>query len=148
MMPVVFAIAICLSFIIIIAAVLSSLASTRESREIRQQRAQTLTRPLALLSITDAFDPIFSILWEAPIAALELMDSAGPAGIQAARLRPIFVKSAACFPEIYDGCSFVQWLQFLEHLRLVSWNGYRLVLTPEARQFLKYRFTTDALVEA
>lgn len=148
MMPVSFAIAICLSFIITIAVIRFSFASARESRGIRQQRAQILTRPLAMLSITDAFDPIYSILWEAPIAALELIDSAGPAGIQAARLQPIFVKSAACFPEIYDGCSFVQWLQFLEHLRLVSWNGYRLALTPEAREFLKYRFTTDALVEA
>jgi hypothetical protein len=79
MLPVILAIAICLSFIITIAVVRFSFASTRESPEIRQQRAQTLTKPLTLLSITDAVDPIYSILWEAPIAALELIDSAGPA---------------------------------------------------------------------
>jgi hypothetical protein len=123
-------------------------ASTRDSREIHRQIIATRAKPLSLLSITDAFDPIYTVLWEAPIAALELIDSAGPSGMPAARLRPIFVKAAARFPEIYEGCSFVQWLQFLEQNQLVSWNGYCVVLTPEAREFLKYRFTTDALVEA
>jgi hypothetical protein len=123
-------------------------ASTRESREIHRQTIATPPKPLSLLSITDAFDPIYAILWEAPIAALELVDSAGTPGLPVARLHSIFVKAAASFPEIYEGCSFVQWLQFLERLQLVSWNGYRVVLTPEAREFLRYRFTTDALVEA
>jgi hypothetical protein len=123
-------------------------ASTRGSREIHRQTITALATPLSPLSITDAFDPIYAILWEAPIAALELVDSGEASGMPAARLRPIFVKAAAHFPEIYEGCSFVQWLEFLEHLQLISWNGHRLVLTPEGREFLKYRFTTDALVEA
>lgn len=147
MMSVVVAIALCLGFVISVVVVFF-FAGTRKSKEIRHQRIRTLTRPLALLSITEAFDPICAILWEAPITALKLIDSAGPAGIQAARLRPIFIQAAAHFPEIYEGCSFVQWLQFLEHLQLVSWNGYRLILTHEGREFLKYRFTTDALLEA
>lgn len=142
------AIASCLGFVTTVAVLHFYFASTRESRMIRTQRKQTLTKPLALLSITEAFEPVYATLWEAPIAALELIDSAGPAGIPAARLQPIFVQAAARFPEIYNGCSFVQWLQFLEHLQLVSWNGYRLVLTHEAREFLTFRFTTDALVEA
>lgn len=139
-----------LGFFIILA--LLWFATARESRELHRQRSQTLirplTRPLALLSIADAFDPIHAILWEAPIAALQLVESAGAAGVQAARLHPIFAKAAAYFPEIYEGCSFVQWLQFLEQNRLISWDGYRVVLTLEGREFLKYRFTTDALVGA
>jgi hypothetical protein len=134
------------AFFLIVAWV--CVASTRESREIHRQTIPTPAKPLSLLSITEAFDPICAILWEAPIAALELIDSAGPSGMPAARLRPIFVKAAAHFPEIYEGCSFVQWLQFLEHIKLISWRGYHVVLTREAREFLKYRFTTDALVEA
>lgn len=128
--------------------VLLWLAGSRDSREIRRQRVQTLTRPLALLSITEAFDPIHAILWEAPIAALQLIDSAGSLGLPAARLHPIFAQAATHFPEIYEGCSFVQWLQFLEQNQLISWSGYRLVVTLEGHEFLKYRFTTDALVEA
>jgi hypothetical protein len=135
-----------LGFFIIV--VLLWIANTLESREIFRQRIRTPAKPLTLLSITDAFDPICAILWEAPIAALELVDSAGPSGIPPARLHPIFVKAAARFPEVYEGCSFVHWLQFLERNQLILWSGYRVALTPEAREFLKYRFTTDALVEA
>jgi hypothetical protein len=53
-----------LSFLIFITVALLSPASTRKSRQIRRQRIQTLTRPLALLSITEAFDHIYAILWE------------------------------------------------------------------------------------
>jgi hypothetical protein len=146
MVLVILAIASFLGFFLIVARL--CVASTRDSREIHRQIIATRAKPLSLPSITDAFDPICAILWEAPIAALELIESAGPPGMPAGRLQPIFAKAAARFPEIYEGCSFVQWLQFLEQNQLVSWNGYCVVLTPEAREFLKYRFTTDALVEA
>jgi hypothetical protein len=122
-------------------------ASAHESREIHRQLIATHAKPLSLLSITDAFDPIHAILWEAPIAALQVIDSAGASGIPVARLHSIFVKAAARFPEIYEGCSFVQWLQFLEQNRLISWNGYRAILTLEGREFLKCRFISDAFVE-
>ena len=105
-------------------------------------------KPLALLSITQAYDPIYAVLWEAPISALELIESGGRSGIPVARLRPSFDKAAACFPEIYDGCSFVQWLRFLEENQLISGDGYRVLVTPEGKAFLKYRFVTDAMAEA
>ena len=86
--------------------VLVCIANTLESRTLRRKRILPQAKSLALLSITEAFDPIYSVLWEAPIAALELIDSAGSAGIPVARLRPIYEGAAARFPEIYDGCSF------------------------------------------
>jgi hypothetical protein len=128
--------------------VLLWLADALESREIRRKRTLSLQKPLALLSITQAYDSIYAVLWEAPISALELIESGGGAGIAVARLRPSFDKAAACFPEIYDGCSFVQWLRFLEEAQLISWDGYRALVTPEGKAFLKYRFVTDALAEA
>ena len=140
------AIALFLGFFVVVA--LRWITSTLESREIHRKRIHTLTKPLPLFSITDAFDPICSLLWEAPIAALELIDSAGESGIPVVRLHPIFNKAVTCFPEIYEGCSFVQWLQFLERTQLISWHGYRVVLTLQGRGFLKYRFTTEALVAA
>jgi hypothetical protein len=148
MMSIRLALALCLALVVIIAGIVLWFASvSKSSRAIRRQRIHTRTKPLLLLSITEAFDPIYTILWEAPIAALELIGAAGRRGIWAAQLLPIFLAAAAQFPEIYDGCSFVQWLQFLEQNQLISWDGYRVVLTPEAREFLKYRFTTDALAE-
>ncbi|HXY48281.1 MAG TPA: hypothetical protein VEI01_02440 [Terriglobales bacterium] len=127
--------------------VLLCIAHVLESRAIRQNRTPTSARA-PLLSIAEAFDPVYSVLWDAPIAALELIDSAGPAGIPVARLRPIYAAAAAHFPEIYEGCSFVHWLQFLEKTRLISWQGYRAVLTPDGHAFLRFRFVTDAMVEA
>jgi hypothetical protein len=145
MLSILLAIALFFAFFLVVAGFGD--ASICESREIRRQTLTTLAKPVSLLSITEAFDPINAILWQAPIAALELVESAGASGIPVAQLHPIFVRAATCFPEIYESCSFVQWLQFLEQNQLISWNDYRVVLTPEAREFLKYRFTTDASVE-
>jgi len=59
------------SFLVFVAiVVLLLIAATLESRAIRHKRNVTLANPLALLSISEAFDPIYSILWEAPVAAL------------------------------------------------------------------------------
>jgi hypothetical protein len=127
--------------------ILLCIANVLESRATPRNRALTSTQA-PLFSITEAFDPVYSILWDAPIAALELIDAAGPAGIPVARLRPLYAAAAAHFPEIYEGCSFVHWLQFLEKTRLISWHGFRVVLTADGRAFLRFRFVTDAMVEA
>jgi len=137
------------SFLVFVAiVVLLLIADTLESRAIRHKRDLTLANPLALLSISEAFDPIYSVLWEAPVAALKLIDSAGTSGIPAARLRPIYEEAAARFPEIYEGCGFVPWLQFLEETQLISWHGCNVALTPDGHAFLRFRFVTDAMVEA
>lgn len=128
--------------------VLLWIADTLESRAIRRKRLLTRAKPLALLSITEAFDPICSVLWEAPTAALLLIDSSGTFGLPVATLRPIYEEAAARFPEIYDGCGFLQWLQFLEETHLISWHSYKLVLTHDGQAFLRFRFVTDAMVEA
>ena len=60
-----------LSFFFIVA--LLCIANTLESRTLRGKRSPP-QGTLALLSIAEAFDPIYSVLWEAPIAALELID--------------------------------------------------------------------------
>lgn len=127
--------------------VLLWMADTLESRTLRRKRLLTPAKPLALLSIAEAFDPVYSVLWEAPIAALEVIASAGAGGIPVSRLRPIYNRAATHFPEIYDGCSFLRWLQFLEQTQLTSWHGHKVVLTPDGHAFLRFRFVTDAMVE-
>ena len=145
-MPVlILAIASFVLFFVIV--VLLCIASTLESRTLRRKRILTQAKPLALLSITEAFDPIYSVLWEAPIAALELINSAGTSGVPVARLHPLYDGAAARFPEIYDGCGFLQWLQFLQETQLISWHGDKVVLTPDGQAFLTFRFVTDATVE-
>jgi len=145
-MPVlILAIASFVLFFVIV--VLLCIASTLESRTLRRKRILTQAKPLALLSITEAFDPICSVLWGAPFAALELIHSSGTSGMPVARLRPLYGEAAARFPEIYDGCSFLQWLRFLEEAELISWHSYKLVLTPDGQAFLRFRFVTAAMVE-
>jgi hypothetical protein len=128
------------------------LADALESREVRRNRSQCRgsagdeTPPY--LSISQAFDPIFAVLWEAPIAALSLVEAGGPSGIPVSRLRPTVSRAALRFPEIYDGSSFEQWVRFLENTQLIAWKGQRVTLTQEGRYFLAYRFVSDALVEA
>jgi hypothetical protein len=135
------------SFLVVVAIVVPLIADTLESRAIRYRRDLASTLP-PLLSISEAFDPVYSVLWQAPIAALELIDSGGTSGVPAARLRPIYEQAAARFPEIYEGSGFVPWLQFLEEAQLISWHGHNVVLTPEGHAFLRFRFVTDAMVEA
>ena len=146
-MPVlILAIASIVVFVAIVALLL--IADTLESRAIRHKKNLAPANPLVVFSIVEAFDPICSVLWEAPVAALKLVDSAGVSGIPAARLRPIYEEAAARFPEIYEGCGFVPWLQFLEETQLISWHGYNVLLTHHGHEFLRFRFVNDAMVEA
>jgi hypothetical protein len=123
------------------------LADALETRARRPQRKYNVGSPFIVLSIAQAFEPVFSLLWEAPIHALELVQAGGARGIPVSRLRPIFNEAAARFPEIYDGCGFEHWLQFLEDLHLVNWSGQQITLTHGGREFLEYRFTTQALAQ-
>lgn len=125
-------------------------AHTLESREItRKRNVWTSRHPVRLLSITQAFEPIYAPLWEAPVTALELVSSA-KSGIAAGRLQPIFRRAASCFPEIYEGCEFMQWLEFLECEDLVYWDPERnkVFISEKGKEFLANRFVTDALLEA
>ena len=58
--------------------VLLWLARSFESHHSRRTRIQTLETPQATLPISQAFNPIYAILWEAPLAALRLIESSGP----------------------------------------------------------------------
>ncbi len=137
------------SFLVLIVAVfLQFAAERRKSRIIYWERERTASKPPTLLAINEAFDPVYAVLWQAPIAALELIDSAGKSGTPVATLRPIYESASVRFPEIYDGCSFVQWLHCLEEAQLISWHGYNVVLTSEGHAFLKFRFVTDSIAAA
>jgi hypothetical protein len=134
------------SFLAVLVFVIWLAADTLKSRAVSHQRNAASLQPF-LLSISDAFDPIHSILWQAPIAALELTDSGGNSGIPVTKLCPIYDEAARRFPEIYEGSGFVSWLQFLEETHLIAWDGSNVVLTPEGHAFLRFRFVTDSMVE-
>jgi hypothetical protein len=66
------------------------LADTLESRNIQHNRNACLEQPFAFLSIAQAFEPALAVLWEAPIHAMQLIQSAGRGGICVAALRSHF----------------------------------------------------------
>ena len=130
----------------LVGLVLPWLAGSRASNHSSRTRIQTLEASPAPLSIGQAFNPIYAVLWEAPLAALRLIESSGPSGIRVAWVQPIFNQAADCFPEIYDGYTFSQWLEFLEETGFIGWSGDWAKLTPEGQAFLTYRFVTDTMV--
>jgi hypothetical protein len=65
--------------------VLLWIARSLESHHSRRTRIQPLEIPPATLSISQAFNPIYAILWEAPLAALRLIEFSGPSGIRCLR---------------------------------------------------------------
>jgi hypothetical protein len=123
-------------------------ANTLDARKTCRKSEIHVGPSFAVLPITQAFEPVFAVLWVAPIHALELIRSGGTRGIPVSRLRSTFNEAAARFPEIYDGFGFGQWLQFLEDAQFVVWTGQEVTLTREGCEFLEYRFTTEALEEA
>jgi hypothetical protein len=122
------------------------LADRLESRRNRSDNAHSSQpTPQPFLSLDQAFDPIFAVLWEAPAAGLQLIGSGTATGTAAVRLLPIFRQAARRFPEIYDGHSFVQWLQTLQEAQLIAWKAHGLVLTQDGHSFLKSRFVKRAV---
>jgi len=124
------------------------LADTLETRTRRARPRIRRVDPFSTLNVAQAFEPIYAALWEAPIRALDQLRSAGTGSLPASRLHPIFREAAARFPEIYDGYNFEQWLRFLENNELIHWDGQQVALTGKGREFLAYRFTTEAFARA
>ena len=146
-MPVLIVAAI--SFLVFcLTSLLISVAARLESRHVYSIGIPGTRKAHPMLFLAEAFDPVYAILWEAPIAALRLLDSAGHFGVPVPRLRPIFDKAAACFPEIYEGYSFSQWLKVLEKNQFIAWTAGRVKLTPEGKAFLNHRFISDVMMEA
>lgn len=147
MLVLIFAAGSFLVFIAILACLF--IAHTLESREATRRANPWTHRPLRLLSITQAFEPLYAPLWEAPVAALQLISSSRSRRCSANRLQPIFRNASRAFPEIYEGCEFVQWLQFLEREDLISWDPEnKVTITEKGKEFLANRFVSDALVQA
>lgn len=132
------------SFLVVVAFVVWLVADTLESRAVRHQRDVASVQPF-LLSISEAFDPIHSILWQAAIAGANRL--ARQIGRSRNEVAPNLRRAAHRFREIDEGHGFLSWLQFLEDTRLISWDDRNVALTPVGHAFLRFRFETDALVE-
>jgi hypothetical protein len=113
-------------------------ASATRARQVEEIESQLLGLPFCALSLEQAFDPERAVIWETQIPALQMMVTAGRRGLPAERLYGFYQRSSEAYPELYDGSSFYNWLDFLERSRIVTWTSNKLVLTPEGGEFVDY----------
>jgi hypothetical protein len=124
--------------------VLIAFANMAEEHQLRQLDLNTPGLPFRVLSVCDAFEPEYAVLWDTQAPALRLIAAEGNRGLPLNRLRSVYRTAARCYPELYDGCTFQQWLSFLELAELVTTTEHRATITKEGVEFLKYRVPTQA----
>ncbi len=103
-------------------------------------------KPFSIIRVADAFEPDTSIIWETQIPALARIYASGRRGLPIEILRPLFMHSAARYPELYEGTEFESWLQFLENANLISLTHDVAAITPAGVEFLKCRVAANAVV--
>jgi hypothetical protein len=123
--------------------VLMSIAHVAEERQWKQISALVPGAPFRVLSICDAFEAEYAILWETQVPALQLVSSEGSRGVAIQRLQKFYYISAHAYPELYDGSNFQQWLSFLEGAELITRTEHRIAITKQGLEFLKYRVHTE-----
>lgn len=122
---------------------LMAMANMAEERQIKKISLLIPTSPFRVISVCDAFEPEFAILWETQMPALKLIAAEGPKGVTIQRLYSFYRRSAAIYPELYDGSSFQQWLSFLETAELITVTEHRAAITKEGLEFLRYRVPAE-----
>ncbi len=115
-------------------------SSARRSRPLDSMLTTSRTpRSFAIIRLADAFEPETSVLWETQVPALEVINAAGRRGLAIERLGRVYLRSAALYPELYDGSDFESWLQFLEEARLITCRDGIVAMSAEGLEFLKCR---------
>ncbi len=135
-------VAVLTPFMVSLVLVLIFLAfSPAESKHPRATRHIRKIRRFSVLSIEQAFDPDYAIIWDTQVPALRLIASAGRTGLPVESLCSSYTRSCRRYPEIYDGSNFEGWLEFLEETKLITVRVGRASLTQLGEQFLRYRIT-------
>ncbi len=122
--------------------VLIAFANMAEEHQLRRLDLNVPGAPFRVLSVCDAFEPEYAVLWDTQVPALRLIAGEGNRGLPLTKLREIYRASARRYPELYDGCTFQQWLTFLEIAELITTTEHRAAITKEGIEFLKYRVPT------
>ena len=116
---------------------LVAFAHLAEMKERKRLRKLNCNGILAGICYEQAFDENYALIWQTQIPALQMVGEARQ-GIQISALKPLFRSLAKCYPDLYDGYCFEQWLNFLEQSRLIGLHEKRVLLTPEGRGFLEH----------
>jgi hypothetical protein len=123
----------------VVTLILLGFAEASEARKMRMVDASTEGSPFRVLSVCDAFEPEYAVLWETQAPALRFVAAAGAKGVTRPQLFALYKRTACQYPELYEGSSFQQWLEFLASSELVSVRDIRIGITPQGLQFLRFR---------
>lgn len=115
------------------------------SRELESATDEEGSQSFCALPVSLAFDPEYAIIWDTQLPAMELISAAGKRGVAIHHLFRCYLNDACHYPELYDGSSFRQWIQFLESAQLIACNHTRVVLTAEGREFLRFRVSAELM---
>ena len=99
-------------------------------------RERILIRLLAALSLVQAFERTYTLIWGSQISVLQSLNSAG--SVRVDLLRSWYDQAAAREPGLYDGYKFENWLGFLQMNLLILRSGECVTISLEGREFLKY----------
>jgi len=130
---------------VVLFVVTLSLLGFAEVAETRRLRALDTARTgcaFRVLSVCDAFEPDYAVLWETQVPVLRRIAAAGGKGVARNQMFVLYRRAANCYPELYDGSGFQQWLEFLQEAELVTVRENRIAITPQGVQFLRYRVET------
>ncbi len=126
-----------LAFIAVLMGLIVAHILECQTRE--QLRDEAPGEPFSVLAVALAFDPDHALVWETQVPMLQLMARSGRQGASLRRLHLAYLASATHYPELYDGSTFQQWLQFLQQAGLIVFKDQRATLTNEGQEFLHYR---------
>ncbi|HLK35020.1 MAG TPA: hypothetical protein VKT29_18120 [Terriglobales bacterium] len=132
-------------FAVIALIAIAEYADRRERRRVAQPGIISLVS-LAGMSVHQSCDPFYFAFWQAQVPALRAIHDGGHGGIHMRSLRPCFAVVCRRFPEIYDGHTLEQWLQFLQQEQLIFCNGEKVRITSQGSEFLRIQITRSATV--
>jgi hypothetical protein len=121
---------------------LIAVAEFADRRERNRRPIARIRVSLASILVGDAADPVFAPLWDAHVPALRLISASGLRGFPTSSLHPCFSQLTRRIPEIFEGHTLDEWLQFLEHEQLVTCRNGLARITVRGKEFLRNRLAT------
>lgn len=123
-----------LLLVIILASLLVAVAARKTSAS---QPNLDHAGPFTALSLTQAFNPDYVVLWQTQLPALDFISSAGRRGRQMGDLAALYALSARQYPELYEGTGFAGWLKFLMESGLVVVSATTVTITHDGQLFVQ-----------
>jgi len=76
------------------------------------------------------------ILWRAHLPVLRRLGSAGRCGVHIDDIQDLYCELSRCYPELYEGSSFQEWISALEGAEVLDRFGSSFVSLTEKGMFL------------